>query len=331
MLPKLDRKDNTILRIITENARLPAKAIAKKVGLSREAVEYRIKRLEKLGIIGSYKAKIDMTRFSQNAYVIFLRLSKITQQKLDKTIKFFVNNPLTMWAATITGGWDMASSFLTRSSSDLEKIMTGIENVLGENLKEYVLLTYTKELKNTYEDLFPVRMEKLGKDKFVINGFSSEKLIKLDGKDKKIIKTLAENAKASNIEISKYVGITPEAVRQRIKNLERTGVIRGYRGIIDIYNLNLEIYYVLIKFNKITSSLEKELETYFKNNPNIYYCARVIGRYDLIANITAKDRLDFRNILSDLRNTFSANITDFSVNTMFKEHKHTYLPEGILN
>ncbi len=326
---ELDNKDSKILRILTEDARIPLKKIAKKVGVSREVANYRIKRLEKLGIINRYIAKVDMTKFCQNSYGIFLRLTNTSQTNLKKLIKFLVNNPLTMWTATMSGEWDIATTFLTKSSSDLNNFLINLETLAGKNLKEYGLLTYIREIKNTFEDLFPTEKRKIRKETFLMKEFYN-KNIKLDKIDKKLVILLSQNAKLTNRELSKQVKLTEEGVRQRIKNLQKTGIIRGFRTLINIYKLNLELYYVLMKFNRINDKIEKNIEIYFKNNPNVYYCARVVGKYDLKACVTAKNRIHFHKILSDIRNQFSDNLKDFSTNIIFEEHKHTYLPVGIL-
>ncbi len=329
-ISELDNKDSKILGILTENARMPLKRIAKKVGVSREVANYRIRRLEKLGIINRYVAKVDMTKFCQNSYGIFLRLTNISQTNLKKIIKFFVNNPLTMWTATMSGEWDIATTFLTKSSSDLNNFLINLETLAGKNLKEYGLLTYIREIKNTFEDLFPTEKRKIRKETFLMREFSN-KNIKLDKIDKKLVILLSKNAKLTNRELSKQVKLTEEGVRQRIKNLRRIGIIRGFRTLINIYKLNLELYYVLMKFNRINNKVEKEIEIFFKNNPNVYYCARVVGKYDLKACVIAKNRIHFHKILSVIRNQFSHNLKDFSTNIIFEEHKHTYLPTGILN
>ena len=46
---KLDLKNKKICRCLSENARTPYTKIAKQVGLSKDAVKYRIKNLEKTG------------------------------------------------------------------------------------------------------------------------------------------------------------------------------------------------------------------------------------------------------------------------------------------
>ena len=59
---KLDVKDRKILSELDMDARQPLSTIAKKVRLSREVVSYRIKQLEKKGIIEGFYTAIDTSK-----------------------------------------------------------------------------------------------------------------------------------------------------------------------------------------------------------------------------------------------------------------------------
>jgi Lrp/AsnC family transcriptional regulator, leucine-responsive regulatory protein len=54
----------------------------------------------------------------------------------------------------------------------------------------------------------------------------------IDGIDDKILKNLQENARISNAEIARRVGLAPSAVLERIRRLERDGVVLGYTARI---------------------------------------------------------------------------------------------------
>jgi len=55
----LDKIDQTILKILQENAKTPLKEIANQVYLSTPAVSARIEKMEKEGIITGYQAQIN--------------------------------------------------------------------------------------------------------------------------------------------------------------------------------------------------------------------------------------------------------------------------------
>ncbi len=59
----------------------------------------------------------------------------------------------------------------------------------------------------------------------------------LDSVDLAILRLLKDNARTSNAEIARQVGLAPTAIFQRIRKLESTGVIRGYNVALDAHRL----------------------------------------------------------------------------------------------
>ena len=70
---KIDLKDKKILNEIEMNARVSHAEIAKKVGLSKQVVKYRIERLEKEKVIQSYFAVIDIARLGYFPHIIYVK------------------------------------------------------------------------------------------------------------------------------------------------------------------------------------------------------------------------------------------------------------------
>ena len=58
-------------------------------------------------------------------------------------------------------------------------------------------------------------------------------MIELDDIDKQIIAHLQENARISNREIAKRIGLTATPTIERVKRLEREGVIKGYTAVLE--------------------------------------------------------------------------------------------------
>jgi Lrp/AsnC family leucine-responsive transcriptional regulator len=55
----------------------------------------------------------------------------------------------------------------------------------------------------------------------------------LDERDRAILSMLQADARASNAELGRRLGLAPSAVLERIRKLERRGVIRGYAARVD--------------------------------------------------------------------------------------------------
>ena len=64
-------------------------------------------------------------------------------------------------------------------------------------------------------------------------------MIKIDAIGRKILHELSQDGRISNLELAERVGLSPSACLRRMQELERSGVIKGYRAIIDPAKLGL--------------------------------------------------------------------------------------------
>ena len=78
---KLDLKNKKILDILRNNCRLNHTEIGKIVGLSRESVSYRIKKLEKAKIIRGHYTFINYDLTETKKYVCFIKFNNFEVQK----------------------------------------------------------------------------------------------------------------------------------------------------------------------------------------------------------------------------------------------------------
>lgn len=68
---KLDKKDLILLRMLDANARVPIAAITQQLGLTENAIRYRIERLKTRGYLKGYSLKLSSTHFGKNIQVVF--------------------------------------------------------------------------------------------------------------------------------------------------------------------------------------------------------------------------------------------------------------------
>src|SRR3989338_9168493 len=104
---ELDLKDRKILFELDVDARQSLAEIGKKVGLSKEVVNYRINRLMEQGIIKGFYARIDASRVGFAVFRTFLRLQDITPEKEKEMIDYIVAKKPIGWCITVQGNWDI--------------------------------------------------------------------------------------------------------------------------------------------------------------------------------------------------------------------------------
>ncbi|HWD41633.1 MAG TPA: Lrp/AsnC family transcriptional regulator [Fimbriimonas sp.] len=112
----------------------------------------------------------------------------------------------------------------------------------------------------------------------------------LDEVDVQILKLLQKDGRITNADLAKSVGLSPPSVLQRVRTLEKAGLIKGYVALLDAERLGLRI----TAWVQITLSLHQEqpIERFrrgVQDIPEILECYNVSGDYDFLLKVIVKD------------------------------------------
>lgn len=114
--------------------------------------------------------------------------------------------------------------------------------------------------------------------------------MKLDSVDLKILKILQDDGRISNLELSQMIGLSPAPTLERVKKLEKAGVIKGYQAVLDLYRLGLgteTFMQVSLAYNK-QNAIDNFMEQIAKID-EIIECYQITGASDFILRILVKD------------------------------------------
>jgi len=154
--------------------------------------------------------------------------------------------------------------------------------------------------------------------------------VKLDSKDKKIIKELQENCRQSIAEIAKKTRLPRDVVVYRIKKLEQEGVIRQHHTMLDHSKLGYPLYvYVLFSLYNINLENEKKFVNFLIGHRQIIYVAKNSGKYDFTIGVCAKDYKQFDDIIREIRQRFANAIKDIESLPTVEEFKYDYMVDLI--
>ncbi len=124
--------------------------------------------------------------------------------------------------------------------------------------------------------------------------------MELDETDRKIIRLLQSDAKMSVKEIGEKVNLSTTPVFQRIKRLEKTGIIQGYSVKLNAEKIGprtLVFMEVNLKIHK-QSELE-EFESTIKRMDEVLACYHITGKFDYLLKIAIKDMSEYRQFIMD--------------------------------
>jgi DNA-binding Lrp family transcriptional regulator len=154
----------------------------------------------------------------------------------------------------------------------------------------------------------------------------------LDRIDFEIIRLLQKNARLTNKQIAASVRLAPSTCHERIKRLERSGVIRGAHADIDLraIGLNLEAL-CFIKLAKYERSVIDRFMNDIESIPEVRRVFLVSGRHDAILHLAVRDIDHLRNLGFD-RITNQPIIVNIETSIVFDSRGRNELPiplEGV--
>ena len=124
----------------------------------------------------------------------------------------------------------------------------------------------------------------------------------LDAIDRKLLSLLQDDAKLSQAELAKAVGLTAPSVNERIRKLERSGVIRGYVALLDERKLGHDItafVEIFIEHPKFESGFIEAVG----DLDEVLECHHITGEFSLLLKVRVRDMQAFRKLLIEKLNT----------------------------
>ncbi len=126
---------------------------------------------------------------------------------------------------------------------------------------------------------------------------SSNDKVKIDGIDKKILRYLMEDARKPILEIARNIGISGAAIHQRLRKLEKSGLIAGSKFVINPKILGYTtMAYIGIFLDKAMSNpaAVKALEKI----PEVLECHYTTGNWSILIKVLCKDNEHLMHVLN---------------------------------
>ncbi len=316
---QLDLKDRKILYELDLDSRRSASQIAKKVGLSKEVVSYRINNLIKSGVINYFYTVLNTLALGYSHYKIYFKLQNIDPKKEKELIEYFIKNKNCIWLATCRGNWDLAVSLLARNPSDFGQLYQKIINDYGQNILEKNILiienapTFNRSYLKEKTEPTELKYKQINQ------------IFKLDETDQKILSILSINSRINIIKMMDKLELTRDIASYRIKKMQREGIIQGFRTSFNLEKLDYSYYKVLFTFKNLSEEREKELISLCKYNKNIVQYIKLIGNWDAEIEFEVENDTQLHDLLLDIRNKFSDIIRN-TEQLLVYEKKLNYYP-----
>lgn len=142
--------------------------------------------------------------------------------------------------------------------------------------------------------------------------------VKLDRKDKRILKELFDDARKPVSEIARTVKLSKEVVNYRINRLHKSGFLVGFNTVIDVKKLGWMMFLVYVRLKNLNSDEENYILLALKGHKNIAWIIRCIGNHDIVLKIFAKDQNEVGTIMKSIE--AECKIDEYQIDYLSEEH-----------
>ena len=318
---KLDLIDKKIILELDTNARASFSEIGKKLGIGKNNVQYRVKRLLEDGIIKKF-----VTQFSLGTLGIFLgkfyiQLSGFEKEKEKEIYDYLMKDKRISWIAKCEGRWDLMIGAYVESLKQLNSIKQDFFKRYEKYITSYEVVFLVEG--HTSQRTYLLNKKSIPQK---IKMFIGAQKIELDEKDKKIVRLIANNARFNYLNIAKSLNLNIKTVQRRIKDMEKNGVIQGYITFLDTKKIGYTFFKLCIYLQNYETKFNSFL-TYCMELPNATHVIESLGPWEVELEIETENLDDFYNLTHEIRNKFSSIIKKTESVIISNEIKLDFCPE----
>jgi Lrp/AsnC family leucine-responsive transcriptional regulator len=112
----------------------------------------------------------------------------------------------------------------------------------------------------------------------------------VDQLDREILLALQEDGRVSNLALARRLGLSPSAMLGRVRRLEKSGAIRGYRAVIDPAALGVTVRALVVaRLREHSETSIQAFEDGIKGVPGVRACYHVTGQFDMVVELALRD------------------------------------------
>jgi Lrp/AsnC family transcriptional regulator, leucine-responsive regulatory protein len=124
--------------------------------------------------------------------------------------------------------------------------------------------------------------------------------LELDAIDQKIVATLQENGRLTNVELADRIGLSPSPCLRRVKRLESRGYIQAYRAMLDRKRVGLGLtVFVGVKIEAHANDKAVAFQEAIIAMPETVSCHLVAGDIDYLLEVVVPDLDHYQRYLVD--------------------------------
>ncbi len=119
-----------------------------------------------------------------------------------------------------------------------------------------------------------------------------------------ILQELSRDGRISNLELAERVGLSPSACLRRVQELERSGVISGYRAVLDRQAMGVGfVTYIGVGLGDHSKGAQLDFEQAMARAPEVVECHNITGTIEYLLRVECADLPSYKRFHADILGT----------------------------
>ena len=126
----------------------------------------------------------------------------------------------------------------------------------------------------------------------------------LDRHDRAILRVLSAEGRIPVTELARRIGLSKSPTQARLKRLEDSGVITGYRALLDPIRMGLaHVAFVEVRLSDTREAALQAFNRAVTGLPEVEQCHMIAGGFDYLLKVRTADIQDYRRVMAERLST----------------------------
>jgi Lrp/AsnC family leucine-responsive transcriptional regulator len=317
----LDSLDKEILATIDLASRTGSKAIGEHVGRSPQVIEYRLKTLEKRGIVRGFYPIVDAFRLGFRYCRLFAKLSDFSPKVVRSIATFVRKTPSVLWCYRMNGDHNIVVVFWTTSLREFDALslqfltLPGLQPVTFNQNQVFQLDQYhiSRVLEGNISSKVTIK--------------ETEETVCIDPLDQLILSSLGDNARQPYSKIARSCGTSDKVVAYRIQRMEEQSILCGFRPIVNWSALGRLFFKVFLQLDISRTAIREKVLSHLSTTPELLYVIHGVGNPgDIDIEVVVPTYEALFEYVEKVRSRFPGAVRSFSHYHFTDCYKVNYFP-----
>lgn len=303
----MDAKDRRLLAELDRNPRLPLTALARRLRVSPQVADYRLRRLRS-GVIAKLGPVLNFRALALEHYRVFVQYNAKKGVTDRDIFAYLQGRPEVYWAGRIGGKYDLVIVLFVFDFAAFDWFIDAFNARFPGLIKDYKAC-YGLEHRT-------FRHKYLHGDHGSLSYGYKDAPAALDELDRRILAAYKDDCRRSALEVGRNMGVSYKTVQARLRALEQRRVILGYR--LFLKKSEEQPFIVLFSYKDYAAKAEARLLAYLGAHARVTQTVRLFGLWNLFVHVRLQSNEELQRLIIELRDAFPI-IDEFEVIPVFED------------